>query len=96
MSESHDADRTFTVAISSSGKEYPVPPGSTIRKILQEEGFSLPSTCQMGSCGTCETGVLQGVPDHRDHILNEAERASNKSMMICCSRAKSDRLVLDL
>ena len=47
-------------------------------------------------CGTCETKVLEGVPDHRDLILTDAERASNKTMMICCSGAKSPTLVLDL
>jgi vanillate O-demethylase ferredoxin subunit len=49
-----------------------------------------------GVCGTCETRVLEGIPDHRDLVLNDAEKAANKTMMICCSRAKSATLLLDL
>jgi vanillate O-demethylase ferredoxin subunit len=47
-------------------------------------------------CGTCETYVLEGLPDHRDSVLSKRERESNKVMMICCSGARSEKLVLDL
>jgi vanillate O-demethylase ferredoxin subunit len=47
-------------------------------------------------CATCETAVLEGIPDHRDLVLTENERAANKTMMVCCSGSKSERLVLDL
>jgi vanillate O-demethylase ferredoxin subunit len=47
-------------------------------------------------CGTCETAVIEGIPDHRDTVLSARERASNKKMMICCSGCLSERLVLDL
>ncbi len=49
-----------------------------------------------GVCGTCEVGVIEGIPDHRDLILSQAERAKNDRMLICCSGAKSAVLVLDL
>jgi vanillate O-demethylase ferredoxin subunit len=49
-----------------------------------------------GVCGTCETRVLEGVPDHRDMILTDVEKAASKTMMICCSGAKTPKLVLDL
>jgi vanillate O-demethylase ferredoxin subunit len=44
----------------------------------------------------CQTGVIEGTPDHRDFILSDGERASGKLMQICISRARSARLVLDL
>jgi vanillate O-demethylase ferredoxin subunit len=47
-------------------------------------------------CGTCETRVLDGAPDHRDAILTPEERARSQTMMICVSGAKTGRLVLDL
>jgi hypothetical protein len=47
-------------------------------------------------CGTCETRVLDGVPDHRDVILTPEERAGNRTMMICVSGARTARLVLDI
>jgi vanillate O-demethylase ferredoxin subunit len=52
--------------------------------------------CSEGVCGTCETRVLAGRPDHRDHFLTEAEKAENRSVMVCCSGAFSSTLVLDL
>jgi ferredoxin len=47
-------------------------------------------------CGTCETKVLEGEVEHRDAILTEEDRESNTAMMVCCSRARGDRLVLDV
>ena len=52
--------------------------------------------CQRGECGICQVAVIEGVPDHRDHILSDEEQAENKVMQICVSRAKTPRLVLDL
>jgi ferredoxin len=54
------------------------------------------SSCQEGTCGTCETTVLSGVPDHRDSVLTSEEQAAGDTMMICVSRSCSARLVLDL
>jgi len=86
----------FVVELRRSGKEFFVPEGRTIMDVLQEAGVRVAYSCQSGVCGTCETRVLEGVPDHRDMVLSESERASGRTMMICCSRAFSDRLVLDL
>jgi ferredoxin len=54
------------------------------------------SSCAEGTCGTCETGVLDGRPDHRDSVLTADEQAANDCMLICVSRSCTDRLVLDL
>jgi tetrachlorobenzoquinone reductase len=86
----------FKVVLARSARELTVPPGKTILDTLSEAGINVAHSCTEGVCGTCETRVLEGIPDHRDLILTEGERASNKTMMICCSGAKSERLVLDL
>jgi ferredoxin-NADP reductase len=86
----------FKVVLAKSGREFTVPPGKTILDTLRDSGIDVPHSCTEGVCGTCETKVLEGIPDHRDLILTETERASNKTMMICCSGAKSEKLVLDL
>lgn len=86
----------FTVVLARSGRAVAVPPGTTILDALLAEGLDLPFSCQQGICGQCETRVLAGVPDHRDQILTEDERASGETTMICCSGSKGDRLVLDL
>lgn len=68
----------------------------SILDALVMEGIDAISSCQQGICGTCETRVLQGVPDHRDMLLSDEEHASNKTMMICCSRSLTDTLTLDI
>jgi vanillate O-demethylase ferredoxin subunit len=84
------------VVLAKSGCELIVPPGKTILDTLLDAGKDIPYSCREGVCGTCETKVLEGVPDHRDVILTKEEHASNQTMMICCSGAKTDKLVLDL
>ena len=79
-----------------SGQVLPVAADQTIVDALLAAGVDAPYSCQQGICGSCEVKVLQGSPDHRDDVLTEAEKASNKTMMICCSRACSPELVLDL
>jgi len=86
----------FTVVLNRSKREFSVPAGETIMQVLMDAGMKVPHSCREGVCGTCETRVLEGVPDHKDNLLSPRERASNKVMLICCSGAKTDRLVLDL
>ncbi len=86
----------FEVVCQRSGITVTVPPGKSILDALDEQGVSVLSSCQEGVCGTCETRVLEGVPDHRDSLLTEEEREENEYMMVCVSRSKSGRLVLDL
>ena len=52
--------------------------------------------CKRGECGVCTTTVLEGEVEHRDYCQSEAERAGGKVMQICVSRARGQRLVLDL
>jgi vanillate O-demethylase ferredoxin subunit len=86
----------FTIKLARSGREILVAEGKTILDALREEGVSTDSSCLEGVCGSCETTVLEGIPDHRDLILTQAERMSNRTMMICCSGSKTSRLTLDL
>jgi ferredoxin-NADP reductase len=85
----------FVVELAQSGIEVPVAPGQSILEAIREAGVDVASSCEEGVCGACETHVLAGIPDHRDAILSERERAANKTMFICCSGCKGDRLVLD-
>jgi ferredoxin-NADP reductase len=86
----------FTVKLNRSGKSVFIPEGKTILDALLDAGVDIPFSCMEGVCGTCETKVISGVPDHRDLILTESERQGGKTMMICCSGSKSAELVLDL
>lgn len=86
----------FEVTLARSGGTYAVLESESIVEVLARHGVAVPVSCEQGVCGTCITGVLDGVPDHRDMFLSEAEKKSCKQMALCVSRALSPRLVLDL
>ncbi|WP_370962747.1 2Fe-2S iron-sulfur cluster-binding protein [Amycolatopsis sp. cg9] len=95
--EPDDAPRTaFEVELAGSGRVLAVPADRSILDVVGEAGVPVLSSCREGTCGTCETGVLGGTPDHRDAVLTAAERAESEVMMLCVSRSRSPRLVLDL
>lgn len=90
------ATRPFDVELALSDTTLQVRPEQSILGALEEAGITVVSSCQEGTCGTCETAVLDGEVDHRDSILTLEERAANSTMFICVSRAAGTRLVLDL
>jgi ferredoxin-NADP reductase len=94
--EEKAGDASFEVELKSNGRVYEIPAGKTILDVLIDAGEDPMHDCKRGDCGICQTAVIEGVPDHRDYILSDSEKASNKVMQICVSRAKSKRLVLDL
>ncbi|MTD55646.1 2Fe-2S iron-sulfur cluster binding domain-containing protein [Amycolatopsis sp. RM579] len=89
-------DTAFEVECRRSGVTVDVGPGQTILQALKAAGIGVMTSCEEGICGTCETRVLDGIPEHRDSVLDEAEQAANTCMMICVGRARTPRLVLDL
>jgi tetrachlorobenzoquinone reductase len=96
---SRPADETsgsFEVVCESSGVTLTVPPDKSVLEVLNEAGFAVPCSCQQGICGTCEVRVLSGEVDHRDSILSDSERQTHQTMMTCVSRARGDRLVLEM
>lgn len=96
VAAAEDAKTSFTVELRRSGQMFEVTPDTTLQKRLIEINAEVPFSCLEGICGSCETKVLEGVPDHRDMVLTEDERATNKVMMVCVSGCKSERLVLDI
>jgi vanillate O-demethylase ferredoxin subunit len=86
----------FTVELARDGRVLQVPKGSSVLDVLLDHGVDVAYSCMQGICGSCRVGVRAGVPEHRDECLSDEERASNASMMVCCSGARSERLVLDL
>ena len=87
---------SFVVELARSKQTFVIPPGETILNVLRAAGIAVASSCEQGVCGTCETTVLAGIPDHRDAVLSPDERARGHTMMICCSGSTTERLVLDL
>jgi ferredoxin-NADP reductase len=86
----------FEVVLDYTGVRLTVPADRSILDVVEEAGVMVLSSCTEGTCGTCETRVLLGVPDARDSVLTADEQALGDRMMICVSRARGDQLVLDL
>lgn len=88
--------KKFTVVLNRSGREIEIPSTAGVLETLENAGLEPICLCRGGVCGVCETVVIEGDIDHNDHFLSDEVKASNKCMMICVSRAHSDRVVLDL
>ena len=86
----------FEVELARSQVSLTIPPDRSILDVVEEAGIGVLSSCAEGTCGTCETAVLDGLPDHRDSVLTEDERRAGDCMMICVSRSCTARLVLNL
>ena len=86
----------FTVVAARSKLTFEVLPGERIAEKLLANGINVPMSCQSGVCGTCLVKVLEGMPDHRDSVQTDTEKASNQQITVCCSRSQTRRLVLDL
>ncbi|WP_410631284.1 PDR/VanB family oxidoreductase [Amycolatopsis sp. cmx-4-83] len=86
----------FEVELARTGVRVTVPVGTSVLDAVAGAGVEVLSSCRQGTCGTCETTVLAGRPEHRDAILEDHERAAADCMFVCVSRSLSDRLVLDL
>ncbi|MFB4315979.1 PDR/VanB family oxidoreductase [Actinomadura sp. 21ATH] len=87
---------SFEVELAVSGRTLTVPPDRSILEVAEEAGVPILSSCREGTCGTCETAVLDGTVDHRDSLLTPEERAANDTMFVCVSRAACPKLLLDL
>ena len=87
---------SFEVELASSGVVLHVPAESSLVDVLQAHGCDIDTECREGICGTCIVEVLEGEPEHRDNCLSNKEKAANKQICACVSRARSARLVLDL
>ncbi len=86
----------FEVEIASSGEILQVGEAQTILEVLQDAGHQIETMCKEGLCGSCEVELLEGKADHRDSVLNDAEKAEQNVLMVCCSRALTPCLKLDL
>lgn len=86
----------FWIDLARSGASLHVPPGQSILEVLEAHGHDVPFSCREGLCGTCETTVCGGEPEHLDYVYPPTERSRLRTMLVCVSRARSPRLALDL
>ncbi|RJG02620.1 PDR/VanB family oxidoreductase [Noviherbaspirillum sedimenti] len=88
--------RAFKVELAKSGLTLDVAAGQSLKATLVKAAIPVPFSCEEGYCGSCETRVIGGEPEHHDSVLTPEEREEGKFMMVCVGRCKSDLLVLDL
>jgi ferredoxin-NADP reductase len=93
---SAEALSEFDIVLARRGTTLRVEDGKTVLETLLDAGIDIPYSCMNGVCGSCRVEVLEGVPDHRDMVLTDEERASNGAIMVCCSKSRTPRLVFDL
>jgi ferredoxin-NADP reductase len=88
----------FKIQLARSNKEIQVPAEMSMLEAIEAAGVEADFLCRGGACGRCELQVLEtdGVLVHHDHFLTDAEKASSKKIMPCVSRAKCERLLLDI
>jgi len=94
--EAAEALDQFEVVCQRSGVTFEITSDQSILEVLEEKGIPILGSCYQGVCGTCEARVLEGTPDHRDSVLTDAEKAAGEVMLVCVSRSRTERLVLDL
>jgi vanillate monooxygenase ferredoxin subunit len=87
---------SFTVVAASSGERMVVAEDETIADVLERHGYEVVLSCEQGICGSCLTGVVEGVPDHRDEVQTSAEHAANTQINLCVSRSRSAVLTLEI
>jgi len=92
----HEQASPFEVKLANSGVTLSVPADKSILDVLIDAGVAVQHSCCDGVCGTCETRVLGGIPDHRDYVLLGEETKATDRIMVCVSRARSASLTLDL
>ena len=89
-------ERPFEAVLARTGVTVQVPAGTSLLDAVEVAGVGVQQSCREGTCGTCEATVLAGGPEHRDSVLDDVDREAGDVMMICVSRARGQRLVLDL
>jgi ferredoxin-NADP reductase len=91
-----EALEQFEVVCQRSGITLEITADKSILETLEEADIPIMASCYEGVCGTCEARVLEGTPDHRDSMLTDAEKDAGEVMLVCVSRSRTERLVLDL
>ncbi|HDT6527322.1 TPA: oxidoreductase [Raoultella ornithinolytica] len=93
----HDVEnKGFYIELASTGQRLQVAPEQTIAEVLLHANVEVMLSCEQGICGSCITDVIDGISEHRDSVLTAEEKAGNRQITLCCSRAKTPVLVLDL
>ncbi len=89
-------EKEFELRAARSGLDLVVRPNQTAAQALEEAGISVAVSCEQGICGTCLVSILEGTAEHRDSYQTDEEKKLNRQFALCCSRSKSEKLVLEI
>jgi ferredoxin len=81
----------FELELARSNTVLEVPANRSALDVMRDRDPHTPYSCQQGYCGTCKVKVLAGQVEHRGRTL-----VSDDEMLVCVSRSKGSRLVLDV
>jgi ferredoxin-NADP reductase len=93
--EKFAGDKPVVLELARSNKVINAGADQSLLAALRDAGVHVNFDCCVGDCGTCAVKVLEGEPEHRDHVLSDAAKAKGR-MCVCVSRARGEKLVLDL
>ncbi|MFI6773636.1 PDR/VanB family oxidoreductase [Nocardia sp. NPDC050412] len=85
----------FELEFASTGEVVEVPADKSALETILRTRPDRPYSCRQGFCRTCKVRVLSGEPEHRESVLSAADHEAGE-MLVCVSRARGGRLVLDL
>lgn len=91
----NEKDKPVIVELARSNKLIHVDANQPLLAAIRDAGVTVDFDCCVGECGTCAVKIIEGEADHRDTALNDKQRADGM-ICICVSRARSEKLILDL
>jgi ferredoxin-NADP reductase len=96
--EAFEADKSgdpFEVEVQNRGKKaLKVGEDGTLLEVLRREfGDDVPSSCEVGNCGTCKVALKCGEVDHRGSALTAEEK---KTEMLSCVSRGIGRIVIEI
>ncbi|KAK8049214.1 hypothetical protein PG994_010944 [Apiospora phragmitis] len=95
--EAFAADTTgdpFEVEVANrGGKKLQVGEEETLLEVLKRNFYDIPSSCEVGNCGTCKVSLKCGNVEHRGTALMEDEKKD--SMLSCVSRGMG-KIVIEM
>ncbi|KAB8313796.1 oxidoreductase [Erwinia endophytica] len=90
-----ESERGFWLEIADDSRRIWVSGQQTMAEALIAAGYDVAISCGVGQCGSCALDMVAGEADHRDSYLTDEQKAAQRRVMPCCSRALSAVLVID-
>ncbi len=90
--------KAFEIKLARSGKTVHVGEHQSVLEALEQAGVDAPYLCCGGACGQCITDVVDADSplQHNDNYLTDEEKADDRKIALCVSRADGGCITIDL